>query len=156
MYQSIIRGFGVLLVVIPLVLPGCDFGGQEGIQDQIRERVEARRQQWEDQDIENYKLVYSQQVGDVLIDTVNVFVSAGAVDSITTSSDVSKDELLVGTVGTFFDLIEARIGESESQFSAGFNNERGYPVEYTADFRDGRPSQTVVTTALNDSLEVSD
>jgi len=156
MYQPIVRGFGVLLVVIPLVLPGCDFGSQNEVQDRIRERVENRRQQWQDQDIEDYKLVYAQQVGDVRIDTVSVFVTAGTVDSINTTPDVSEDELLVGTVGSFFDLIEARIGESDSQFSAGFNNEQGYPVEYTADFQDGRPSQTVLTTALNDSLGVSE
>lgn len=156
MYESIIRGFGVLLVVIPLVLPGCDFGSQNEVQERIRERVENRRQQWQAQDIEDYKLVYAQQVGDVRIDSVTVFVTAGTVDSITTSADVPEDELLVGTISAFFDLIEARIGERDSQFSAGFNNERGYPVEYTADFRDGRPSQTVLTTALDDSLGGSD
>lgn len=141
-----------LAVVLLFSVSGCDFSEQDEIQDRMRERVENRRQQWESQGIETYRLIYSQQVGDVLVDTVRVVVTGGTVDSSSTSVDVSEAELLVGTVDSFFDLIEARIGEEESQFDVQFNQERGYPTRYTADFRDDRASQTVLTIGLEDSL----
>lgn len=144
-----------LVVVLLLSISGCDFSEQDEIQDRMRDRVESRRQQWESQGIETYRLIYSQQVGDVLVDTVRVVVSGGTVDSSTSSVDGSETELLVGTVDSFFDLVEARIGEEESQFDVQFNQERGYPTRYTADFRDGRASQTVSTIRLEDSLGVS-
>jgi len=53
-------------------------------------------------------------------------------------------------------LARARIGEEESQFDVQFNQERGYPTRYTADFRDDRASQTVLTIGLEDSLGASD
>ena len=145
-----------LVVVLLFTMSGCDFSEQDEIQDRMRERVENRRQQWESQGIETYRLIYSQQVGDVLVDTVSVVVTGGTVDSSSISVDVSEAELLVGTVDSFFDLIEARIGEEESQFDVQFNQERGYPTRYTADFRDDRPSQTVLTIGLEDSLGASD
>lgn len=145
-----------LVVVLLFSMSGCDFSQQDEIQDRMRERVENRRQQWESQGTETYRLIYSQQVGDILVDTVRVVVTGGTVDSSSTSVDVSEAELLVGTVDSFFDLIEARIGEEESQFDVQFNQERGYPTRYTADFRDDRPSQTVLTIGLEDSLGASD
>jgi hypothetical protein len=145
-----------LVVVLLFSTSGCDFSQQDEIQDRMRERVENRRQQWQSQGIETYRLIYSQQVGNVLVDTVRVVVTGGTVDSSSTSVDVSEAELLVGTVDSFFDLIEARIGEEESQFDVQFNQERGYPTRYTADFQDDRPSQTVLTIGLEDSLGASD
>jgi len=144
---------GVALVVF--VVSGCDLfdGPGQKLQDDIKQRVQERRQQWEDQGIENYRLVYSQQVGETLVDSVHVRAEQGSVDSIDVSQDVPKEDLLVGTVDSFFDLIEARIGEEESQFTADFDQDQGFPTSYTADFEDDRPSQTVLTIALEDSLE---
>ena len=137
------------------VVSGCDIFNEpdDELSDQISQRVQERRQQWQDQNIEDYQLIYSQQVGEVLVDSVKVFVRSGMVDSIATSRDIPEEELLVGTVESFFDLIEARIGEDESQFTADFDSEQGFPTRYTADFQDGRRSQTVLTNTLIDSVE---
>lgn len=149
--------FGLLTVglVAVLIVSGCDIFSEpnDELSDQIRQRVQQRRQQWQDQNIEDYQLIYSQQVGDILVDSIRVVVRSRTVDSVFTSRDLSEDEVLVKTVLSFFDLIESRIGEDESQFSADFDENRGFPTRYTADFQDGRQSQTVLTTALIDSVE---
>lgn len=140
--------------LVLLWVPGCDLftaPGQDGLREKMKKRVQERREQWEEQGIENYQLKYSQQIGETRVDSVSVHVQDGAVDSVLVSSTVSRDELLVGTVDSFFDLIESRLGEPESQFSADFDQNLGFPTSYTADFLDGRPSQTVVTLALRDS-----
>jgi hypothetical protein len=138
-----------------VVLSGCDIftGANDELAGQIRQRVQDRQQQWQNQNIEDYQLIYSQQVGDVLVDSIEVFVRSRTVDSIATSRDIPEEEVLVGTVASFFDLIEARIGEDESQFTADFDEDQGFPTRYTADFQDGRQSQTVLTTALVDSVK---
>jgi len=143
------------ILITALILSSCDIftGANDELADQISQRVQDRRQQWQDQNIEDYQLIYSQQVGEVLVDSVEVFVRSGMVDSIVTSRDISEEEVLVGTVDSFFDLIEARIGEDESQFTADFNPNRGFPTRYTADFQDDRRSQTVLTNALIDSVK---
>jgi hypothetical protein len=58
---------------------------------------------------------------------------------------VAEDEPLVGTISSFFDLIEARVGESDSQFGANFDDTRGFPVNYNAGFQDDRRSQDIIT-----------
>lgn len=93
-----------------------------------------------------------QQRGDVIVDTAEVFVRSGTVDSIAASPDVSEEELLVGTVESFFDLVESRIGEEESQFGANFDEERGFPTNYSADFQDDRRNHDVITITLIDSV----
>lgn len=147
----LVLSIGVLVGL--LAIAGCDLfsDANDGVSDQILERVQERRQQWLDQNIEDYQLIYSQQVGDVLVDSVEVFVRSRTVDSIATSRDIPEDEVLIGTVGSFFDLIEARVGEDDSQFTADFDEEQGFPTRYTADFQDDRRSQTVLTTAVVDS-----
>lgn len=131
-----------------LVIGGCDFGG--GVEDLVRDRLENARQRWQEQDIQNYQLIYAQQRGDVIVDTVEVFVRSGTVDSTATSPEVSEEELLVGTVESFFDLIESRIGEEESQFGANFDEDQGFPTDYNADFTDDRRSHDIITIALED------
>lgn len=137
------------------IISGCDLftNPGEALSDKISQRVQERRQQWKDQTIEDYQLIYSQQVGDILVDSVQVFVRSRTVDSVRTSRDIPEEEILVETVGSFFDLIEARIGEDASQFTTDFDEDHGFPTRYTADFQDGRQSQTVLTTALVDSVQ---
>jgi len=157
MKNSYVLSLSVGVLVGVLVMGSCDLfsDANDEVSNQILERVRNRRQQWQDQNIEDYQLIYSQQVGDVLVDSVEVFVRSRMVDSIATSQDLPEDEVLVGTVGSFFDLVEARIGEDDSQFNADFDEEQGFPTRYTADFQDDRRSQTVLTTALVDSLEAT-
>lgn len=149
--------FGLLFGILAssFVVSGCDIFNEPGdeLSDQFSQRVQDRRQQWQDQNIVDYKLIYSQQVGDVLVDSVEVFVRSKTVDSIATSRDIPEEEILVGTVESFFKLIEDRIGEDESQFTVDFDAERGFPTRYTADFQNGRRSQTILTNALIDSTE---
>jgi len=135
-----------------LVLGGCDLitaCEADAVEERIRERLQAERAKWKAQGIDRYRLTYAQQIGSRRVDTVDVFVNDGTVDSIRTARETPRDSALVGTVASFFDRIEARIGEEESQFSASFDEERGFPTEYTADFQD-RPSQTVITQSLVD------
>lgn len=157
MTRTVSTGWLVLSVALGIVVvPGCDVfsePGENGLREKMKQRVQDRRQQWQDQGIDNYQLLYKQKVAETVIDSVRVYVRQGAVDSIYASQNVPTDELLVGTVLSFFDLVEARIGEEESQFTADFDEERGYPRSYTADFQDGRASQTVLVLALQDSVE---
>jgi hypothetical protein len=126
-----------------LLLSGCDFEGTA--RSEIRNQLQEAREKWQAQGTENYRFVYSQQRGDVIIDTVEVFVRGGRMDSIRTVPDVGEDEPLVGTIASFFDLIEARVGESDSQFGANFDDTRGFPVNYNAGFQDDRRSQDIIT-----------
>jgi hypothetical protein len=135
------------------VVGGCDAGFD--VENQVRDQLDEARQRWQEQSIRNYQFIYAQQRGDVIVDTAEVFVRSGTVDSIATSPEVSEDELLVGTVGSFFDLIEDRIGEDDSQFGADFDDEQGFPVSYNADFQDDRRSQDIITIALVDSVNES-
>jgi len=139
----------VLLVGTPLV-GGCDFGFDT--QDEVRNQFEEARQRWQGQDILDYNLLYTQQRGDIIVDTAEVFVRSGEVDSLSVSPDVPEEELLVGTVESFFDLIEARIGEEDSQYRADFDDDRGFPVSYNADFQDDRRDQDIITIALVDTV----
>lgn len=135
---------------------GCDISGD--VKDQVRAKLENARQQWQEQDIQDYRFRYSQQRGSVIVDTVEVFVRSGTIDSIATSPDVSEDEPLVGTVESFFDLIEDRVdeaGDDDSQFSASFDDRRGFPTSYSADFRDERRDHDIITIGLADSTERS-
>lgn len=145
--------FSFLLVLVPcmLAVSGCDFNGNDEVRDRIRERLQSERQKWEDQDISRYQLVYSQQAGSLLVDTVRVFVSGGTVDSTVAPDEVPDEDLLVGTVDSYFNLIEARIGEDDSGFRAEFDEEQGFPITYTANFFDGRADQAVETISLMDS-----
>lgn len=143
--------FYLLIIAIGgAVVGGCDAGFD--VENQVRDQLDDARQRWQEQSIRNYQFIYAQQRGDVIVDTAEVFVRSGAVDSIATSPEVSEDELLVGTVGSFFDLIEGRIGEDDSQFGADFDEEQGFPVSYNADFQDDRRNQDIVTIALVDSV----
>jgi len=143
--------FYLLTLVIGVVVSGgCDAGFD--VENQVRDQLDEARQRWQEQSIRNYQFIYAQQRGDVIVDTAEVFVRSGTVDSIATSPAVAEDELLVGTVGSFFDLIEARIGEDDSQFGADFDEEQGFPVSYNADFQDDRRNQDIITIALVDSI----
>ncbi len=116
--------------------------------------MEEARQRWQEEAIQDYQFVYTQQRGDVIVDTAEVFVRAGTVDSIATSpADVPEEELLVGTVESFFDLIEPRIGEEDSQFGANFDEDQGFPTEYNAGFQDDRRDQDIITIEFVDSVE---
>lgn len=137
-----------LLVFGALLGGGCDFGN--GAENQPRDRLERAREQWREQDIQDYRFVYRQQRGEVIVDTAEVFVRGGQVDSIHTEPEVSEDELLVGTIESFFDLIEARIGEDESQFGANFDQEKGFPIEYNAGFQDDRRNQDIITLSVEE------
>lgn len=152
------RNISVFSIVLGLLAggyltTGCDIltaSQSEESKDEMLERLQIKREQWENHDIEDYRLKYSQQVGEVLVNEVSVFVSERKVDSVQMSrDDVSRDGLLVETVSSFFDLIEARVGEESSQFSVNFDTERRFPTRYTADF-ENRPSQTVLTISLAD------
>jgi hypothetical protein len=142
-----------VLLLGGVVLVGCDFvtgSDREDVQDRIRERIENRQDQWASQNIVDYEFTYSQQIGEDFVDSVKVYVRGGDVDSISTSMPISREKLLVGTVDSFFDLILARVGEEESQFNADFDQEVGYPTEYTATFAD-RPDHAVVTLSVSSS-----
>jgi len=126
-----------------LLVSGCDFEGSA--RSEIRNQLQEAREKWRAQGTENYRFRYSQQRGDVIIDTVEVVVRGGSVDSIRTVPDVADDEPLVGTIASFFDLIERRIDEEDSQYGANFDNDRGFPVNYNAGFQDDRRSQDIIT-----------
>lgn len=144
--KSSTRLWMFVLVIGGLGLGGCGFGGNA--QNQVREQLENAREKWQAQEIQDYRLVYQQQRGSTIVDTVEVFVQTGQVDSIRTTPTVSDGELLVRTVDSFFDLIEARIAEDASQFGANFDTEQGFPIDYNANFNDGRRSQDIITVAL--------
>jgi hypothetical protein len=57
----------------------------------------------------------------------------------------------VTTVESFFDRIKDRIGEDTSEFTADFDEERGYPTEYQAGLED-QPNEVVVTHGLYTDL----
>ena len=135
--------FVLSFLVGVLLVSSCDFEGSA--RSEIRNQLQEAREKWQAQGTENYRFVYSQQRGDVIIDTVEVFVRGGRMDSIRTVPDVPEDEPLVGTIASFFDLIEARVGESDSQFGANFDDTRGFPVNYNAGFQDDRRSQDIIT-----------
>jgi len=141
-----VRYHVLLLVAGAFLAGGCDFGSSA--RSQARDRLESARETWQSQNIENYRFVYRQQRGDVIVDTAEVFVREGRVDSISTSPDGREDDLLVGTIASFFDLIEARIGEEDSQFGANFDRERGFPTDYNAGFQDSRRDQDIITVAV--------
>lgn len=143
----------LILAISVSIFGGCNFGFD--VENQVRDRLNEARQRWQEQSIRNYQLTYSQQRGNVIIDTAEVFVRSGTVDSIATPPNVSEDELLIGTVESFFELVKARIGEEDSQFGANFDEERGYPTSYNADFQDGRRNQDIITIALVDSASGS-
>ncbi|MCS3823614.1 hypothetical protein GGP51_002569 [Salinibacter ruber] len=142
------------ILVMGGTLAGCDFitgSDREQVQSQIRQRIESRRDQWSSQNIHDYSFVYSQRVGKKVVDSVKVYVKKGRVDSICTSVHTSEKRVLVGTVDSFFSLILKRVGEKKSQFSADFEQELGYPTEYTAKFAN-RPDHVVSTFSVK-SLE---
>jgi len=146
------RFFLLSLILAVGFVGGCDFGG--GIQDQVRDQLEDARQRWQEQNLQDYQLVYAQQRGETIVDTARVFVRSGAVDSISTSpDDIPDDELLVGTVESFFALIESRIGEEESQLGANFDTDQGFPTSYDATFEDERRDQDIITITLLESDE---
>jgi len=154
MQSQILTWFHLLTLVIGgAVLGGCDAGFD--VENQVRDQLNEARQRWQEQSIRNYQFIYAQQRGDVTVDTAEVFVRSGTVDSIATSPEVTEDELLVGTVSSFFNLIEDRIGEDDSQFGADFDDEKGFPASYNADFQDERRNQDIITIALVDSVSGS-
>lgn len=59
-------------------------------------------QRWQQQDLESYEFVYSQQRGDVIVDTAEVFVGSEEIDAIVMPLEVSEEGLLVETVDSFF------------------------------------------------------
>lgn len=59
-------------------------------------------QRWQQQDLESYEFVYSQQPGDVIVDTAEVFVGSEEIDAIVMPLEVSEEGLLVETVDSFF------------------------------------------------------
>jgi len=146
--QSIVLGLFILLLL------GCGFTGTDDTQENIRERIDQQRELWQDQNVEDYTLVYRQRRGTVVLDSVKVFVRAGVVDSVavfTAEDDVGDDEPLIGTVESFFTLIENRVGEEVSQFSANFDEQRGFPTEYGATFDSERRREDVRTIRLEES-----
>ena len=146
MYNYLTRCFLLLLLFGSLSVGACDF--ENGARSQARDRLDNAREKWQSQGTQNYRFVYRQQRGEVIVDTAEVFVRGGSVDSIHTVPDVSESELLVGTIESFFDLIEARIGEDESQYGANFDRERGFPTDYNAGFQDGRRNQDIITVEV--------
>ena len=136
----------LLFLIGGLLIGGCDFGNSA--RSQAQDRLENARERWQTQEIQDYRFVYRQQRGEVIVDTAEVFVRGGSVDSTHTVPNVSEDELLVGTIESFFDLIEARIGEEDSQFGANFDRERGFPIDYNAGFQDDRRSQDIITVSV--------
>lgn len=146
MFISFTRCCALLFVFGALLSGGCDFG--TSARSQARDRLKNARDQWQAQNIQDYRFVYRQQRGEVIVDTAEVFVRGGTVDSVHTVPDVSEDELLVGTIASFFDLIEARIGEDGSQFGANFDPERGFPTDYNAGFQDDRRNQDIITVTV--------
>lgn len=128
------------------VLGGCNFGSNA--ENQARNQLENAREKWQAQEMQNYRFVYQQQRGGTIVDTIEVFVQTGQVDSVRTVPEVSDEEILVRTIDSFFDLIEARIGEEESQFGANFDSEKRFPVDYNAGFQDGRRSQDIITLSV--------
>lgn len=145
--MKMIRGSVLLLVltICGIAVSGCDFSGD--VKDVVRDRLENARQKWQDQDIQDYQLVYSQQRGDVIVDTARVFVQSGEVDSIATSPTVDEEELLVGTVESYFNLIEARI-DDDNPYGAKFDNDQGFPTEYNADYQGDRRDEDIITIEL--------
>jgi len=141
-----------LLCLMMAAVGACDILSGENraeTREAIRKRIESQQQKWDDQEIDSYRLTYSQQVGDVLSSGVEVYVSSGTVDSVRTPDNVSREDLLVGTVDSFFDLLLDRFEKAGSRFRADFNEERGFPINYEGDFND-RPSETVVTESVTE------
>jgi hypothetical protein len=135
-----------------LALVGCDFltgSDRDEVQNRIRDRIEDRREQWDSQGIDSYEFTYSQQVGTTVIDTVKIFVREGAVDSIYTDPSTPDEDLLVGSIDSFFNLIESRVGQDDTEFGAEFNEEQGYPTQYTASFPDN-PNEAILTLSLTE------
>jgi hypothetical protein len=151
MHSYLTRYLFLLLLCGGLSVGGCDFGNSA--RNQARDRLENARERWQAQETQNYRFVYRQQRGEIIVDTAEVFVRGGRVDSIHTVPNVSEDELLVGTIESFFDLIEARIGEDDSQFGANFDDERGFPIDYNAGFQDDRRSQDIITVVVEAQSE---
>jgi hypothetical protein len=143
-----------IVLALALLGTGCDFlsGSEESeVDDALRQRVEQERAKWQEQSITTYRLELGQRIGTTLVDTVKVFVRDGAVDSIYTSREIPQDEVAVTTVESFFDRIKDRIGEDTSEFTADFDEERGYPTEYRAGLED-EPNEVVVTHGLYTDL----
>jgi len=137
------------LVIAALAIAGCDFFGDDAT-NAVRDRLDRARQKWENQDIQNYEFRYSQQRGETIVDTARVFVQSGEVDSIATTPQVDEEELLVQTVQSFFDLIEARI-DDDNPYGARFDQELGYPTEYNANYQGDRRDEDIITLALVES-----
>ena len=150
-YPKAMRWTALVAIALALTSAGCGvFGGgaQSGLQDQIRQRIQDKRAQWRSQEIDDYRLVYEQSIGDRVVDSIEVFVRGREVDSTHTSRSSGEVDRLVGTVASFFTLVEARVGEEASQFSVEFDDESGYPIEYEASFSDDRRNHAVFTISL--------
>lgn len=129
-------------------LAGCDvlLGGQEeDVRQAIREQVDQREQLWQDQEINDYQLVYSQLADRKRIDSVIVFVSGGDVDSTWTSSTAGREDIVVEDVESFFQVIRDRVGDDDvDTWNANFNDSLGYPSQYQAVFVDGEEEEVKV------------
>ncbi|WP_263818216.1 DUF6174 domain-containing protein [Salinibacter sp.] len=153
--RGLLRVGPVILVLVLVAGAGCDILSQqntEDTRDAIRERVEMARQTWAEQDISTYQVTYDQRVGSVAASNIEVYVSGGEVDSVSSLGSIEEDDLLVTTIDSFFDLVLDRIGEEGSRFRADFDDEQGFPVSYNADFQDDRRNQDIITIALVDSV----
>jgi len=143
-----------IVLALALLSTGCDFlsGSEESeVDDALRQRLEQERAKWQEQGITTYRLELGQRIGTTQVDTVKVFVRNGAVDSLYTSREIPQDQVAVTTVESFFDRINDRIGEDTSEFTADFDEERGYPIEYRAGLED-QPNEVVVTYGLYTDL----
>jgi len=144
-----LRNFLLLLLIGAVTVTGCDLYGDD-VRDAAQDRLDRARQKWQDQGITDYQFMYSQQRGETIVDTAQVFVQSGQVDSIATTPEVPEDELLVGTVESFFELIEGRI-KDDNRFGANFDQEFGYPTDYNADFEGDRRSEDIITLELGET-----
>lgn len=148
--RGLLRVGPVVLVLVLVVGSGCDLLSQqntEDTRDAIRERVEKARQTWAEQDISAYRVIYYQRIGSVRASNIEVYVSGGEVDSVSSLGSIEEEDLLVTTIDSFFDRVIDRIGEDDSRFQTRFDDEKGYPVSYEAN-REGRPREVIRTDSI--------
>lgn len=137
----------LILPIMLFVLTGCDLIPQENekLREEMMKEIEDREMEWRDKDINRYKFTYSQQVGDLKVDSISVFVDEGAVDSVHSSRPIEKEDMLVETVESFFRLIEQRVqSNGMSQYSVSFDEEWSYPTEFMAIYEE-RPREEIST-----------
>lgn len=137
LFLVILMGFGFVF--------GCDFFSEESIREEQRARIDENKQRWTEQNITDYYLTYRQRANEAVIDSITIFVSARTLDSMSATSSISRENVLVKNVDSFFEQIREKVGnENVLDFAVNFDDSLGYPSRYAATFED-RPDEEIVT-----------